>query len=86
MCSILNASFFSPHSVFISDPDVDWRIALRLQSVFITTVSFSLITCMYLVLVVAALATETSFYSQIKKNVRVHIGSASHSSCALIIF
>lgn len=33
---------------------------------------------MYLVLVVAALATETSFYSQIKKNIKVHIGSASY--------
>lgn len=41
MYSVLDVvGFFFP-PVFISDPDVCWGIALRLQSVFIATFSFS---------------------------------------------
>lgn len=45
---------------------------LRVLSVFITTLSFFQIAGTYLVLTVAALVTETSFYSQNKKNISVH--------------
>lgn len=54
---------FFPHFVLISEPVLCQRIALRLQSGFITTLSVYLITSIYEVLVMAALANETSFYS-----------------------